>query len=293
MTTSLHTPELGAAGETCRACSAPLAVDQRYCLHCGQRRAEARVPFSLLAPEPERPAAPPPPPPRSRIPGPALAITGGGLAAMLVALGILIGSVSSDRETQVVQASVPEQKPPVVNITNTGGGGTAETAETLTSDWPAGEEGWTVQLETFANDGSVPVSDVEAAKSDAESKGAEDVGALNSDEFTSLDPGLYVVYSGVFTGDGGRAKAQAALKTLRKDFPDAKVVQVSSEPADTGARSAKTVGDDELQDLAGATGEEQQKKSAKLPDELNLGGAPPPKDQKAPGGGEGGGVDIE
>ena len=36
---------LGAAGEHCAACGAALAADQRYCLNCGVRRAESRVPF--------------------------------------------------------------------------------------------------------------------------------------------------------------------------------------------------------------------------------------------------------
>lgn len=33
------------AWEACASCSAPLAVDQRYCLSCGERRAGARLPF--------------------------------------------------------------------------------------------------------------------------------------------------------------------------------------------------------------------------------------------------------
>jgi hypothetical protein len=36
---------LGQAGEACRSCGAPLAVDQRYCLNCGQRRAGPRVDY--------------------------------------------------------------------------------------------------------------------------------------------------------------------------------------------------------------------------------------------------------
>jgi hypothetical protein len=32
-------------GEPCPACGAPLAGDQRYCLHCGARRPEARLEF--------------------------------------------------------------------------------------------------------------------------------------------------------------------------------------------------------------------------------------------------------
>jgi hypothetical protein len=35
----------GHDGEPCPACGAPLAGDQRYCLHCGARRPEARMEF--------------------------------------------------------------------------------------------------------------------------------------------------------------------------------------------------------------------------------------------------------
>jgi hypothetical protein len=38
-------PMFGADGEPCATCGAPLAADQRYCLSCGTRRAEARLPF--------------------------------------------------------------------------------------------------------------------------------------------------------------------------------------------------------------------------------------------------------
>jgi hypothetical protein len=38
-------PTLGKEGETCAGCGNPLATDQRYCLNCGRRRAEPRVPF--------------------------------------------------------------------------------------------------------------------------------------------------------------------------------------------------------------------------------------------------------
>jgi len=41
----LPSAPLGAAGEHCAACGAALAADQRYCLNCGVRRAESRVPF--------------------------------------------------------------------------------------------------------------------------------------------------------------------------------------------------------------------------------------------------------
>jgi hypothetical protein len=41
----LNRPLLGEPNASCRTCRAPLAEDQRYCLQCGTRRAEARLPF--------------------------------------------------------------------------------------------------------------------------------------------------------------------------------------------------------------------------------------------------------
>jgi hypothetical protein len=43
--TSQPAPVFGRDGEPCPACGAPLAGDQRYCLHCGGRRPEARLEF--------------------------------------------------------------------------------------------------------------------------------------------------------------------------------------------------------------------------------------------------------
>ncbi|MFA4929201.1 MAG: hypothetical protein WC558_11835 [Patulibacter sp.] len=47
---------------TCASCGTPLASDQRYCLGCGARRDQARLPFQdALAPATVLPAAPAPP----------------------------------------------------------------------------------------------------------------------------------------------------------------------------------------------------------------------------------------
>jgi len=42
-----------------------------------------------------------------------------------------------------------------------------------------------------------------------------------------------------------------------------------------------------VQDLDSASGEDYQRKSARLPDTVALPGKPPPADDKAPGGGSG------
>jgi hypothetical protein len=288
------TQSLGAHGEPCPACGAPLAADQRYCLNCGRRRAGARVPYADLlagrAPEevlaPAASPPPPPPPSRRSVPLGLAAAGAAGIAAVLL-LGVLIGAATggSDQPTRLVAAPT---KQPVINV-NAGGTSTdASSDQQFTSDW-TGEDGWTVQLQTLSKESS-QVSDVDQAKSDAQSKGAKDVGALDSDEYPSLDPGNYVVYSGTYSGKDAKKKAQAAAKKLKKDFPDAKAVKVSAGdvPGAQGTRpeeKVKQVDQSQLQDLQNSTGEEQQKKSAKLPDTVGLGGKPPAKDKGKAGGG--------
>lgn len=292
----MPTQQLGQLGEGCPACGSPLAPDQRYCLECGSRRAASRVPYAQLLsgrdadevlPTAEAEAIPTPEKPRYS--PQLLAGATGGAAALLLGLGMLVGFLFGGGGDDPIQAAQPiAQKPPIVNITNTGGG--EAVAAEFTEDWPAGESGWTVQLEALPKSDSDPAA-VDAAKSEAESGGATDVGALDSDGYSSLKPGNYVIYSGVFTGKGAKDKAQAALKKLKKDFPDAKVVEVASADAAFGVagelpeEKVETVDDNALEDLEGATGLEQQKKSAQLPDTLGTGGEAPEEDGAEPGGG--------
>jgi len=293
------TERLGEPGEGCPSCGSPLASDQRYCLECGYRRSASRVPYAQLLTGREADEVLPveasggaPPPPPQRFSPQILAGAAGAAAALLLGLGMVVGVLfgGGNDEPQTIQPVA--QKAPIINITNTGGGGEAATAE-FTEDWPAGESGWTVQLQTLPKSDSDAAA-VDTAKSDAEGKGASDVGALDSDGYTSLKPGNYVIYSGVFTGKGAKGKAQDALKKLKKDFPEAKVVKVASADAafgvegETADEKVETLGDGALKDLEGSTGLEQQKKSAKLPDTIGTGGDAPETDNAKPGGGSDG-----
>jgi len=283
--------------DPCASCAAPLAHDQRYCLNCGRRRTGERVAYGELlagreagevlvvdevAEEPPR-----------RRPGATLLGALSALASVVVlGLGVVIGLLLRDEEPPprpVVQA--PPQKAPVVNVTTGGGGGSAGeavTGEEFVSDWPEGETGFTVQLETLPNTSDQAA--VDAAKADAETKGAAEVGALDSDEYTSLEPGNFMIYSGVFTGKAAKKKATATLKKLKRDFPKAKVVKVSSGDQEFGVADEKPeeqveqVDKGTLEDLENSTGAEQQKKSARLPDTIGIPGKPPPKEKPKGGG---------
>ena len=123
-TQDIHAPTLGAQGEPCASCGAPLAGDQRYCLECGARRAQARVAFrDILAPggAPPTPpaglpaAAPDGPPPRS-----GLAFLA-GLLCLLAALGVgvLIGNSGNDKTAAT---------PPAAQVITVGGAAAAPAA---------------------------------------------------------------------------------------------------------------------------------------------------------------------
>ncbi len=231
------------ATETCASCSAPLAGDQRYCLECGERRL---APSSVLlsGPPPSSPpaaAAPtmPPPAPSDAPPrGSAVTLIAGvGVLLLAMGVGVLIGR--SGGSSKPTAAATPQ----VISVDTTAGGSGAgaggSEAAAFTDDWPAATNGYTVQLQTLPQ-ASTQTSAVQAAKTAAEGKGAKDVGALKSEDFSSLAAGSYVVYSGVFHKKPEATKALAALK---KSFPTAKVIAVSSaQGAKSGASPGATSG---------------------------------------------------
>jgi SPOR domain len=272
------------ATEQCTYCGASLAHDQRYCLNCGRRVANVRPPWSQAAP-PVLASRPPASP--IVIAGRAVSplALGGGLAIFVVALllGIVIGD-SGDGGKQVAVG------PRVITVSVPSAGAATAAPASFTSDWPDGKDGFTVQLQALPKDGTQPAQ-VAQAKTDAQSKGADQVGALDSDEFSSLDGGNYVIYAGVFDT---RKQARKALAKLKGDFSGAKIIKVSAggglaEQGDAGALSGKkksaTVGKKQLEQLKNLKPGDYQKKSSKLPDETKLPGKAPPKDKKKPGGG--------
>ena len=120
--------------DNCASCGTPLAVDQRYCLRCGQRRGDPRLPFMdavvLMDAVQRTQHAPPPPPPakkrRGGISPNAALIAGIGVLLLALGLGVLIGR-SGHSET----ASAP-QTPQVITVegSDAGSGGEEATAST-------------------------------------------------------------------------------------------------------------------------------------------------------------------
>jgi hypothetical protein len=282
------TPASAEATERCRACAAPLADDQRYCLECGEPRPGAGRPLPAglrrsAAPEPGSLVPP------ARPVGGSLAVWLAGLACLLLAVGVgvLIGRSGGEH----VSAAPITISGAAAGATSDGAIPSAAAPVSFRSDWPAGRCGWTVALQTLPKDGTDAAA-VARAKTAASSRGAADVGALDSDAYRSLTAGSYVDYSGFF---GARADATAARARLAKTFGDARVVQVSDAaatsagPAPTAAKAkakaAKPGGGTRAS--GGSGGGSAFEQSKKLPKTLGTGGKPPPKDTKPAAGGSG------
>lgn len=312
-------PESQKAVERCTGCGKPMADDQRYCLNCGKRRGKARIEFENYIPEAGgngngngappvqgdvRPVPEDEPDPRpQREVTPLMAAVGlCGVAAILL-IGVLIGRSGGGESSSSQPQFIASTGVPATSSTTS----TTSTSTTVTIDWPQSQEGFTIELATLSKEGSDPAT-VEAAKADLTSQGATDVGVIDSDQFGSLPPGNYVLYSGTYSS---KSEAQTALSSLSGDFPDAQVIEVSADSGDssTGAGKGQTTSgatssdgsltdgsaadsteavqasEEDLQDLDNATGEEYEEIQKKLPPTISTPGEAPPKDDKAPGGG--------
>ncbi len=286
---SSTSPTIAGDVTRCASCGTPLAADQRYCLQCGERAAPISSFLLGATPSAATPAAtgptpssPPSQPPRipaanggAQHGNTLLVIAGVGVLMLAMGVGVLIG-----RSGQAKQAPAPA--PEVITVAGSGSGvANAPSEATFTSDWPSATNGYTVQLQTLTQ--TATVSAVQAAKSAATAKGAKSVGALNTEEFSSLTAGSYLIYSGV---DHKKSEAEKALGTLRKSFPAAKVISVSNRGASsksaggssggsgsTGAGSTPTnpAPAKVLEGLNSAKGKNYEEKSKNLPNVVETG----------------------
>ena len=229
---------------------------------------------------PPAPGAPAPPasvPPAAGAPqrnNTLTVIAGVGVLLLAMGVGVLIGRSGSAK-----QSAAPAQVISVASPTSTGTATTPSSEASFTGDWPSGTTGYTVQLQTLPQSGTA-VSAVEGAKSAASAKGAKAVGALKSEEFSSLSSGSYVIYSGVYHK---KPEAEKALSGLRKSFPGAKVIHVSNggssssteppttSPGGVGESESKPAPPSVLNKLKGAKGKSYEEKSKNLPNVVETG----------------------
>jgi hypothetical protein len=155
-------------------------------------------------------------------------IAGVGVLLLAMGVGVLIGRSGASK-----QAPLPAQ---VISVGSGPAAGTPAPAAAVafTDDWPAGTSGYTVRLQTLPQSGT-PVSAVEAAKAAATAKGAKGVGALKSEDFSSLTAGSYVIYAGVYHKKG---EAEKALRGMRRSFPGAAVITVSNRSSSAASEAS-------------------------------------------------------
>jgi hypothetical protein len=215
---------ISAADRTCPRCGAPRDPEQRYCLECGlvlpevsgrlpslRRRWIRRLGWypgdwiwvSLLT----------------------LVVAGAGAASAI----ILTRHVNDDKGsvfTAPTAVSVTEPAPvPTATTLTTVDTSTLPTAPEPTTTapvkhpgpkkgrfaWPRNENGWTIVLVSYPKTNGRP-SALQTADKAARS-GLKQVGVLDSSLYASLQPGYYVVFTGVYPA---KADADAAVATARQ-----------------------------------------------------------------------------
>jgi len=226
------------------------------------------------APPAASPPASPASPARDQRNNTLTVIAGVGVLLLAMGVGVLIGRSGDSKQV----AGTPQ----VITVGSAGAnaGTGAAPAASFTSDWPAGSSGYTVRLQALP--ASSTVSAVEAAKAAASAKGAKAVGALKSEEFSSLTAGSYVIYSGDYHK---KAEAEKALGALKKSFPSASVIDVSNGSESSAGEGSSSSGGSGagaspthpappsvLKSLhTGGSGSSYEQKSKNLPDVVETG----------------------
>jgi hypothetical protein len=174
-TQDIHAPTLGAQGEPCASCRAPLAGDQRYCLECGARRAQTRVAFREILTPGDAPAAVPAPEPEAPPARSGLAFLGGLLCLLLaLGVGVLIGNSGNDSTSAT---------PPPPQVITVGGAAAAPAATTppATTTAPAAGTSTTGSAATKSSKSAKPAKSTAAAK--AENKKVKDLNSSSGADY--------------------------------------------------------------------------------------------------------------
>jgi hypothetical protein len=146
--------------------------------------------------------------------------------AIAVVVSVSRGS-SSTTATTATTPTAPAKTTTVVTTTTTTAPPTTTTTPTphpaAPGAWPAARSGYTVVLE------SIPLAAgrafAAARARAARQAGLPRVGVFDSSEYSSLHPGYFVVFSGIYTSS---AQASAALPSVHAHgFPDAYQARVA------------------------------------------------------------------
>lgn len=214
------------AEPVCPRCGAPHDPEQEYCLECGYRlRAGSGIVGRLAAAWQHRFGWYPGDWIWRVLLGLVIAIAGATAAIVLADAGAENNTIVATEggaphapvtapETATVTLPGVSTGPPVTPTEPPPPTTTAPAPGSLTS-WPAGSSGFTVVLESLPASSGRSLA-LERARS-ASRAGLPQVGLLDSSRYSSLHPGYYVVFSGVYTtlGQAQAAQATAAAKGFR------------------------------------------------------------------------------
>lgn len=218
---------MSAEVSSCPRCGSLVAAGQEYCLECGlrlpggglagavgstwQRRVGRSVPTSIWS----------------------------ILAVLLVAAGmtgvaILISTGGDDQAANVEVATGPQSiSTPTTAAATTETTATTETATTAATtqappprpqvvDWPPSQDGYTIVIASMPTTGGRAVAIRKA--NEALAAKLPEVGVLDSGEFSSLHPGYYVVFSGIYPDQRGALNGIGRVQAL---YPAAYIRQIS------------------------------------------------------------------
>jgi hypothetical protein len=225
-------PPPDADSGNCPRCGTPYEPGQEYCLECGLRLPVTRGIVPVLSAAWRR-----------RIPWyPGDWIWPVLLFLVIAALGATAAILATRDDNESATrthvgttepsggtGTVPEEPPPTGTTGEPPPPTETEPAEPPPPpppsgpvEWPSGQNGWTVVLVSLPESGGQAAAQSAARKAIAD--GLTDVGVLNSSDFSSLHPGYFVVFSGIYnTVD----EAKAGLDTARATYPQAYTRQIA------------------------------------------------------------------
>jgi hypothetical protein len=206
-------------GPTCPRCGTAYSADQEYCLECGYRlRPRGGVLGSLATAWRERFGWYPGDWVWPVLLGFVIAVAGAGAAIVLADAGAEDRTIvateggpphlptTSPATTTVALPSVPTGTPTAPPPATT----TAPSPGALIT-WPAGKSGWTVVLESIPTRAGRSLAVARAR--DASRDRLPEVGVLESSRYSSLHPGYYVVFSGIYAARPAAERARAAASS--------------------------------------------------------------------------------
>src|SRR5713226_2088638 len=235
----MSTPGVPPQGPLCPRCGAPYGPDQEYCLECGRRLQPGGGVFGRLAAAWQQRFG--------WYPGDwiwpvllflVIAVAGATAAIILADAGAGNTTlVATQGGTPHSPTTAPETAtvalPSVPNATPTGAPSTPTAPPPATTTapqpgaltaWPAAQSGYTVVLESIPASPNGRALALDRARA-ASKAGLPQVGVLDSSRYSSLHPGYYVVFSGIYDSRGQADRAQAAANA--KGFSAAYVRQIT------------------------------------------------------------------